>query len=70
MLGQPRPRGENEVWKVKGRFAGTGLCGPKNLELKIIGARLELVMEQVIQRRDWKKCDDWETVQEGERGKK
>lgn len=37
--------GENGIWKVKGRFAGTGLCGPKNLELKIIGARLELVME-------------------------
>lgn len=37
--------GENGVWKVKGRFAGTGLCGPKNFELKIIGARLELVME-------------------------
>lgn len=66
MLGQPRPGGKTEVWKVKGRFAGTSLCGPKNLELNIIGARLELVMEQLIQTRDWKKCDDWETGQEGE----
>lgn len=69
MLGQPRPGGENEVGKVKVRFAGTGLCGPKNLELKITGVRLELVMEQVIQTRDWKKCDDWETGQEGKRQK-
>lgn len=69
MLGQPRPGGKTEVWRVKGRFAGTSLCGPKILELSIISARLELVMEQVIQSRDWKKCDDWETGQEGERQK-
>lgn len=52
MLGQPRGMqvlwGENKVWKVKGRFAGTGLCGHKNLELNIIGVRLGLVMKQVI----------------------
>lgn len=69
MLGQPRPGGENEVGKVKGRFAGTGLCGPKDLEVEIVGARLELVMEQVMQTRDWRKCHDWETGQEGERQK-
>lgn len=44
---------------MKGRFAGTGLCGHKNLELNIIGVRLELVMKQVIQTRDWRKCDGW-----------
>jgi len=67
MLGQPRPGWKTEVWKVKGRLAETSLCGPKNLELNVINVRLELVMEQVIQTRDWKKCDDWETSQEGER---
>lgn len=55
MLGQPMPGGKTEVWKVKGRFVGTSLCGPQNLELNVISARLELVMEQVIQTRDWKK---------------
>lgn len=69
VLGQPRPGGENEVGKVKGRFAGTGLCGPKDLEVKIIGVRLELVMEQAMQTRDWKKYHNWETGQEGERQK-
>lgn len=67
MLGQPMPGGKTEVWKVKGRFVGTSLCGPQNLELNVISARLGLVMEQVMQTRDWKKCDDWETGQEGER---
>lgn len=40
--------GKNEIWKVKGRFAGTGLCGDENLELNITGVRLELVMKQII----------------------
>lgn len=49
----------------KGEVCWTSLCGPKNLELNVIGARLELVVEQIIQ--TGKKCNNWETGQEGER---
>lgn len=52
---------------MKVRFAGASLCGPKRLELNVIGVRLQLVMEQVIQTGDWRKCDGWEREQEGER---
>lgn len=67
VLGQPRAGGKTEVWKAKGMFAGSSLCGPQTLELNVIGVRLDLVMEQVMQTRDWKKHDDWETGQEGKR---
>lgn len=40
MLGQPRPGGKNEAWKIKERFAGTSLCSPKSLELDIIWSLL------------------------------
>lgn len=66
MLGQPRAGEKTEVWKTKGMFAGSSLCGPQTLELNVISVRLDLVMEQVMQTRDWKKCGDWGTGQEGE----